>query len=86
MDTHLPRSLRRLLVMSGFAAANHRLDTQAEAIRQALPLLVSGSVRTECEVVMQALLDNAKLTSADYNPMLNIASQFGYQPGKGDKS
>lgn len=75
MNMHFPRSLRRLLVMSGIAAANHRLNSQAETLRLTLPLLISEKdTRKQAEEVMLALLDNASLTTPDYDPLLNVAS------------
>ncbi|HEY3591044.1 MAG TPA: hypothetical protein VGL07_13385 [Buttiauxella sp.] len=81
MDKSLPRSLRRLLVMCGIAAANHRLNSHADAITQVLPLLISETVPLkECEFIIQALLDCSPLTSPDCNPMLTIATRFGPGP------
>lgn len=78
MDNQLPRSLRRLLVMSGFAAANHHLVEQAQALKDALPLLISDEKgRCESTLIINTLLDNSELTSPDYDPMLNIVSQLG---------
>ncbi|MGL5968946.1 MAG: hypothetical protein ACRCZ6_17635 [Kluyvera sp.] len=77
MDSHLPRSLRRLLVMCGFAAANHHLIVQAQTIKETLPLLiVDEECRHESELIISTLLDNIELTSPDYDPMSNIVRQL----------
>lgn len=80
----LPRFLRRLLVMSALAAANHRLEDQARTIGNAFPLLINDpEVRQQCDVVMQVLLDSANLTSASYNPLSEVARVLtGNQPGQ----
>ncbi|MCT4700517.1 DUF1039 domain-containing protein [Enterobacteriaceae bacterium H20N1] len=70
----LSRSLRRLLVMSALAAANHRLVHQAREIQDAFPLLIEDAhLRQQCHAAMLALLDNANLTSASYSPMSEVA-------------
>lgn len=83
----MSRSLRRLAVMSGIAAANHRLDRQAEIIRQALALLVFDEAnRIKCDAVMQIMLDGPSLAAHDCDPLLTIASRLGQQPQEASKS
>lgn len=87
MDKYLPRSLRRLLVMTAFAAANHNLSRQVESLSTALPLLITDEMRRhQCEQVIIALLDNSMLTPADYNPVLNILTRLGHMPAENNES
>ncbi|EOZ9391088.1 DUF1039 domain-containing protein [Enterobacter cancerogenus] len=77
MDNYLTCSLRRVLVMCGFAAANHHLMAQAQTIKDALPLLIADEeCRRESELIISTLLDNYVLTSPDYDPISDLVSQL----------
>ena len=81
MNDELTRSLRRLLVMCGIAAANHRLTIQAQAIKDAFPLLINDeATRAECELMIDVLLDSHELTSADCNPLHTIVEGLRQSP------
>ncbi|MEA1063789.1 DUF1039 domain-containing protein [Apirhabdus apintestini] len=74
----LPRSLRRLLVMSALAAANHRLSQQACCLRDALPWLIpDAGTRQQCDDILALFLDSPYLTSPDYNPLEQLLSLAG---------
>lgn len=55
---NLKKSMRRLVTMCAFAAANHDLKPQALAISNALPLMIQDKVvLLECSTVLNLLLD-----------------------------
>lgn len=82
-DIRLSRSLRRLLVMGGLAAANHRLKEQAVVIRDASPLLIADeATRAEFDLVMGALLEYSYLEPADGDPMHIIVEGLTRVPFK----
>lgn len=63
--------------MSALAAANHRLLTQATILRESLPMLIcDAELCAQCEDMMEILLDTRTLTSADYDPLEQIASRY----------
>ncbi|WP_261277875.1 hypothetical protein [Serratia quinivorans] len=60
--------------MSAFAAANHRLDDEAEVLLAAFPWLIADRLtRQDSETLIHLALDTRYLTSASYNPWQAIA-------------
>ncbi len=54
----LTKSMRRLITLCVFAAANHNLKPQVSAVASALPLIIQDKeLLLECSTVLNLLLD-----------------------------